>query len=143
MRHGRFGALAGAALVVVLGASGCAGQPLTRATQAARVTVGDETISTRAPTCGQQEMYRSIDIRDIGSRIQAVVLIKGDTAIPQWVKLRDVNGFTGSFWKGGVGDAHAIFAQRRFTITGSAYGINSSNNPNRVTTTTFAIIADC
>ena len=62
--------------------------------------------------------------------------------IPQWVKIRNVGGFTGSFWQGGVGDAHVDLAQNAYTITGSAYGINNSN-PNKVVTTDFKITAEC
>ncbi len=60
----------------------------------------------------------------------------------QWVKIRNVDGFTGSFWQGGVGDAHADLTNSAYTITGSAYGINSSN-PNKVVTTDFKIVAEC
>jgi hypothetical protein len=62
--------------------------------------------------------------------------------IPEWVKIRNYHGFTGSFWKGGVGDAHANMGHNSLTITGSACGINS-DNPDKVTTTDFEITADC
>ena len=71
-----------------------------------------------------------------------MVLISSDRVIPEWVKIRNVDGFTGSFWQGGVGDARAGLAGSAYTITGSAYGINSSN-PNKVVTTDFAITAEC
>ena len=70
------------------------------------------------------------------------MLLSGETVIPQWVKIRNVGGFTGSFWQGGVGDAHVDLAQSAYTITGSAYGINNSN-PNKVVTTDFKITAEC
>lgn len=141
MQKSRFVALAGAALVVVAGASACS-ETQTQATKAARVIISGNTLSTRAPTCGQQQMYRSIDIRDADSRIQAVVLLKADKVLPQWVKIHNFDGFNGSFWKNGVGDAQATLAQHKFTITGNAYGINSSN-PNKVTTESFTIITEC
>ena len=140
MRKDRFVAIVGAALVVV-GASGCS-QAQTRSEKLARVTVGGNTFTTNAPMCTQQEMYRTIAIGDLGSRIEAVVLLDGNKVLPQWVKIRDFEGFTGSFWKGGVGDAHADIAQRKFTITGSAFGINRSS-PNKATTTDFNITAVC
>ena len=71
-----------------------------------------------------------------------MVLLSGKRAIPQWVKIRDIDGFTGSFWQGGVGSAHADVSNTAYTITGSAYGINS-NNPNKVVTTDFKITAEC
>jgi hypothetical protein len=58
------------------------------------------------------------------------------------VKIRNIDGFTGSFWEGGVGSAHVDATNNAYTITGSAYGINSSN-PNRVITTDFKITAEC
>ena len=59
---------------------------------------------------------------------------------PQWVKIRNFGGFTGSFWQGGVGDARVDVDNGAYTITGSAYGINSSN-PNKVVTTDFKLTA--
>ena len=58
------------------------------------------------------------------------------------MKIRDIGAFSGSFWQGGVGDAQAEVTNGSYTITGSAYGINSSN-PNKVVTTDFKITAEC
>jgi hypothetical protein len=58
------------------------------------------------------------------------------------LKIRNIDGFTGSFWEGGVGNAHVDLSNSAYTITGSAYGINSSN-PNKVITTDFKISAEC
>jgi hypothetical protein len=88
------------------------------------------------------QSYRTIDIRDRDGQVEAVVLLSGYRAIPQWVKIRNVDGFTGSFWEGGVGSAHVDVINSAYTITGSAYGINSSN-PNKVITTDFKISAEC
>jgi hypothetical protein len=74
--------------------------------------------------------------------VEAVVVLSGYQAIPQWVKIRNVDGFTGSFWKGGVGDARADVTNSAYTISGSAYGISSSN-PNKTVTTDFKIVAEC
>jgi hypothetical protein len=71
-----------------------------------------------------------------------VVLVSAYRVIPQWVKIRDIGGFSGSFWQGGAGDAQAEVTNGAYTITGSAYGINSSN-PNKVVTTDFKITAEC
>ena len=53
-----------------------------------------------------------------------------------------IDGATHSFWEGGVGSAHVDLSNSAYTITGSAYGINSSN-PNKVVTTDFKITAEC
>jgi hypothetical protein len=88
------------------------------------------------------QSYRTIDIRDRDGQVEAVVLLSGYRAIPQWVKIRNIDGFTGSFWEGGVGSARVDLTDSVYTITGSAYGINSSN-PNKVITTDFKISAEC
>jgi Mycobacterium 19 kDa lipoprotein antigen len=139
--------IAGAATGLILAAAiaGCgAAQTIPR--HAARLTIDGNTHTTRPPACSQMQGYRTIEVVDHGGdpdgRVEAVVLLSGDRVIPQWVKIRNVSGFTGSFWQGGVGDAHVDLAHNTYTITGSAYGINNSN-PNRVVTTDFKLIAEC
>jgi Mycobacterium 19 kDa lipoprotein antigen len=127
--------------MVVATVAGCAQAPTTPL-RAARLTLDGATHTTRPPACSQIQSYRTIDIRDENGQVEAVVLLGGNRAIPQWVKIRDIDGFTGSFWQGGVGSAHADVSNTAYTITGSAYGINS-NNPNKVVTTDFKITAEC
>jgi hypothetical protein len=137
----RLVAKAGIALVVVATIAGCA-EAETIPRKAARLTIDGNTHSTRPPACSQDQSYRTIDIREHDGRVEAVVLLSGDRVIPKWVKLRNIDGFTGSAWQGGVGDAHVDLAKNAYTITGSAYGINS-NNPNKVVTEDFKITAEC
>jgi hypothetical protein len=142
--HNRLVARAAVALVLVATIAGC-GTAETIPRHAARLTIDGNTHTTRPPACSQDQGYRTIDIRDDDGRVEAVeavVLLSGDKVIPQWVKIRNVGGFTGSFWAGGVGDAHVDLAHNTYTITGSAYGINNSN-PNKVVTTDFKISAEC
>jgi hypothetical protein len=129
------------AFVVVAGVAGCA-QAQTTPLRAARLTIDGATHTTRPPACSQMQSYRTIDIRDRDGQVEAVVLLRGDRAIPQWVKIRNIDGFTGSSWEGGVGSAHVDVTNNAYTISGSAYGINS-NNPNKVITTDFKISAEC
>lgn len=128
-------------LIAATGVAGC-GQTETVPRKAARLTIDGATRTTRPADCRQDQSYRTIDIRDQNGQVEAVVLQSGYRAIPQWVKIRNIDGFTGSFWLGGVGDAHAEVTNRAYTIAGSAYGINDSN-PNRVVTTDFKIAAEC
>ncbi len=130
-----------AVAIVVAGVAGCANAPTTPRA-AAHLTIDGATHTTRPAQCSQQQEYRTIDIRDRDSQLEAVVLLSGYRAIPQWVKIRNFGGFTGSFWQGGVGDAHVDLNNSSYTITGSAYGINTSN-PNKVITTDFRLTADC
>jgi Mycobacterium 19 kDa lipoprotein antigen len=139
--HNRLVARIGVALVLGATIAGCA-QAETVPRRAARLTIDGNAHNTRPPACSQNQSYRTIDIREHDGRVEAVVLLSGDRVIPQWVKIRNVDGFTGSFWEGGVGDAHVDLAKNTYTITGSAYGINNSN-PNKVVTTDFKIAAEC
>ena len=127
--------------LVIASVAGCA-QAETTPRKAAHLTIDGATHTTRPPACSQDQSYRTIDIRDHDGQVEAVVLLSGYRAIPQWVKIRNIDGFTGSFWEGGVGDAHTDVTNGAYTITGSAYGINSSH-PNKVVTTDFKIIAEC
>jgi hypothetical protein len=129
------------AFVVVASVAGCT-QAETTPRKAAHLTIDGSTHAMRPPACSQIQSYRTVDIRDHGGQVEAVVQLSGYRAMPQWVKIRNVDGFTGSFWEGGVGDAHADVTNSAYTITGSAYGINSSN-PNKVITTDFKITAEC
>lgn len=126
---------------VVAGIAGCsAAQTVPR--KAARLTIDGATHTTRPPSCRQDQMYRTINIPDHDGGVEAVVLLSGYRVMPQWVKIRNVDGFTGSYWQGGVGDAHVDLTNDAYTITGRAYGINSAN-PNKVVTTDFKIVAEC
>lgn len=127
--------------VLAAGVAGCA-EPQTTPRAAAHLTIGGAGHAARPPACSQVQSYRTIDIRDRDGQVEAVVLLSASRAIPQWVKIRNVDGFTGSFWQGGVGDAHVDVTNNAYTITGSAYGINSGN-PNKVVTTDFKITAEC
>jgi hypothetical protein len=133
--------LVAVAFVLVASVAGCA-EPQTTPHAAAHLTIDGASHAARPPACSQVQSYRTIDIRDRDGQVEAVVLLSASRAIPQWVKIRNVDGFTGSFWQGGVGDAHVDVTNSAYTITGSAYGINSSN-PNKVITTDFKITAEC
>jgi hypothetical protein len=130
-----------ATVAVVVSVAGC-GATQTVSRRAARLTIDGATHTSSPPACRQDQMYRTINIRDRDGGVEAVVLFSGLRTMPQWVKIRNVSGFTGSFWQGGVGDARVDVTNDAFTITGSAYGINSGN-PNKVVTTDFKIVAEC
>jgi hypothetical protein len=130
-----------AVFFVVAGVAGCGSGPTTPRA-AGHLTIDGATHTTRPAQCSQLQGYRTIDIRDHDSQVEAVVLLSGYRAIPEWVKIRNFGGFTGSFWQGGVGDARVDVDNGAYTITGSAYGISSSN-PNKVVTTDFKLTAEC
>ncbi|MEC4765653.1 lipoprotein LpqH [Mycobacterium sherrisii] len=126
---------------LVAAAAGCATAQNTPL-GAAHLTINGVGHAARPPACSQLQSYRTIDIPDRDGHVEAVVLLSASRAIPQWVKIRNIDGFTGSFWLGGVGDAHVDVNDNAYTIAGSAYGINSAN-PNKVVTTDFKITASC
>lgn len=128
-------------VATVVSVAACSAAPTTPR-RAARLTIDGATHTTRPPSCRQDQMYRTITIPDRDGGVEAVVLLSGYRVMPQWVKIRNVDGFSGSVWQGGVGDAHVDLNNDAYTITGSAYGINSSN-PNKVVTTDFKIVAQC
>jgi Mycobacterium 19 kDa lipoprotein antigen len=136
--HNRLVALA---VLVIASVAGCA-ESQTVSRKAAHLTIDGATHTTPPAACSQDQGYRTVDIPDRDGKVEAVVLLSGDRVIPQWVKIRNIDGFTGSFWEGGVGNAHADVTRSAFTITGSAYGINTSN-PNKAVTTDFTITAEC
>ena len=137
----RLPALALVLIAAVAGVAGCA-QAQTTPRKAAHLTLHGATHTTPPPACSQFQSYRTVEIRDHDGGIEAVVLLSGYRAIPQWVKIRNIDGFTGSFWEGGVGDARADVTNDSYTIAGSAYGINRSD-PNKTVTTDFKITAEC
>jgi hypothetical protein len=136
---------AGVGLAVAAVVGGCA-SPQTVPRKAARLTLDGNTHVTSPAACtrvGEDTgQYQTIELRDRGGHVEVTVLLSGDRAMPKWVKIRNIDGFNGSAWEGGVGQTHVDLVKRTYTITGSAYGINS-NNPNKVVTTDFKIVADC
>jgi hypothetical protein len=94
------------AMLVVAGVAGCS-DTQTVSRKAAHLTIDGATRTTSPAACSQDQAYRTIDISDGDGKVEAVVLLSGDKVIPQWVKIRNFDGFTGSFWQGGVGNAHA------------------------------------
>lgn len=130
-------------LAGVVGAVAGCGDTQTVPLKAAHVTIGGNAVTARPPACSQIESYRTIDIRDHDGHIQAVVMFSGDRVIPQFVKISNIDGFSGSAYKGGVGDAKVDLVKNTYTITGHASGIDTRENPNKVVTQDFKISAEC
>lgn len=107
----------------------------------ARVTIGGETRTVGDIACSEFQGYWTIDVRRDAGDIEAVVLLDGATIKPQWVKISDFGGFTGSAWTGGVGNAVASLAGATFTIAGTAEGLSADSL--KPETTNFKIVAEC
>lgn len=108
---------------------------------AAKLTLGGEEQTLPRLTCTQFKWW-SIAMSDGERSLSAAVdLWEGDSTA-KFVKIRDIDGFTGSYWEGGVGNATTTFADGIFTITGDVYGI-SDREPNKTTTIPFELVAPC
>jgi ipoprotein LpqH len=147
----RFVAVAGAAFMVVAGIAGCSSQqatpqppgslpPLT-----AHVSInGKDAGTTHTVNCSQVDRYMTIDTgtKDGGATAVVESVDSGSKISAQSVQIRNLGGFTGSYWTGVVGDANAGIAGTTYTITGTADGFNS-DAPDKRVTGTFQIKAAC
>ena len=70
------------------------------------------------------------------------MLKAGNSPNPQFVQIRDLGGFTGSYWKYTTGDADLRIDGSEFRLTGTAVGY-TSEQPNKTSSATFAITTNC
>jgi hypothetical protein len=131
------------AAVLVVGAAGCGGQPPALGGTTAKVTInGESTGGPHAVRCSQTGWAWTIETPDDAKGFQATI-DTGDTVTVQSVDFRDFGGFTGSYWKGNIGEAKLDNAGGgKYTITGSADGAFTDNPSNEVSAT-FRIEANC
>lgn len=140
----RLAKVAGAASVAFC-LTGCSAPPQVTSEQSATVTVGGSTVSPEQVSCDRWQWFWTIDVGDASHGAEAVFLLNGTAATAKWVKIRDLDGFTGSYWEGGAGSqvpATVSVAGTRYTIAGNAYGYGP-NNPNKPGTESFRIVASC
>jgi len=114
---------------------------------------GQDAGTTHSVDCNQAEQYFTITTGDRAVRGASTLTANGVTAVVEStdsgskmaaksVQIRNVGGFTGSYWQGQVGNAEAKLAGTTFTITGTADGFNATDPSDR-TTATFQIKAGC
>jgi ipoprotein LpqH len=131
-----------AAAALVAGVTGCGGQPSALGSTTAKVTInGQSTGGPHAIRCSQTGWTWIIETPDEAKGFTAVV-DTGDTVAAQSVDFRDFGGFTGSYWKGNIGEAEITGSDGKYTINGSADGA-FTDNPSNAVTATFRIEADC
>ncbi|KUI28541.1 hypothetical protein AU196_09125 [Mycobacterium sp. IS-1742] len=136
-----------AALTVVLsaGLTGCSEQkstepPVTRAT----VTVNDIAVGPLVPRCERQQRYLSVRAGDPPGEITGVVDVGGARPVAKWVKIRDLGGFTGDAWEGGVGNIATVRNDGRITeVTGTAYGVYTARPHELARTARFSMTVQC
>jgi lipoprotein LpqH len=82
-------------------------------------------------SCTQVGWSHTFDIGDKSSGTTAVV-DTGDEVKARMVEIRNVNGFSGTFAQGTLGNANARVAGDTFTITGTALGYTADKPRNQV-----------
>jgi Mycobacterium 19 kDa lipoprotein antigen len=136
-----------AAMTVVLsaGLTGCSDQqetapPVSRAT----VTVNGTAVGPLVPRCERQQRYLSIQAGDPPGEITGVLDVDGVRPVAKWVKIRDLGGFTGDFWEGGVGGIETVRNDGGTTeLAGAAYGVYTARPHELAQTARFSMEVQC
>jgi lipoprotein LpqH len=154
-----------AASAVVAGIAGCSSStspqpPGTLPADTAHVTVnGQSAGNMRDITCGQvgdgalgtknSNQYVTIETGDQTTGWSAVVQSVltpdapgGFKLATKSVEIRNLGGFTGSYWQGLTGNADAAVTGNTYKISGTVDGFNT-DQPNKRATATFEIKAAC
>lgn len=136
-----------AAVVLAVGVTaGCAFPPPTSQPDAvlqntATVSInGQPTGERHYVTCKKTRWLLTIDSLDDAAGFTALIDTDG-APDAKFVKIRDLDGFTGSAWEGGVGEATAKRDDRTITLTGTGYGVRS-DDPGPATAA-FTITMSC
>jgi len=138
----RSAAKLGAATVMALSAVACTAHSSALGTHMVRVAInGEDTAVTHPVRCEQVNWLWTIDTLVEEPGLSAMVQT-GPEVDARSVQIRDLGGFTGSFWEGTTGKATADVDQGTFTITGVAEGFYV-DAPNERSTATFRITTNC
>jgi ipoprotein LpqH len=135
----RFGAIAGA---VSLGVAmvGCSSTSQELSTPDARVVINGKGDNYQV-TCFQSGRSWTIETLEEEPGFTANV-DTGDVVTAEAVDIRNIGGFTGTFWEGNIGKAEAKVGQGQFTISGDGEG-SFADKPNHRVSATFDITANC
>ena len=120
----------------------CTSRPPTQLSSTASVTVNGNETKFNIVKCGQVEWTRTIDIGGDFAGAKVVVDERAEPAFAESVHIRNLNGFTGMYSRGGQGDADTSLSGDRFTISGTAHGYKA-DKPNEPATATFKIVTAC
>lgn len=112
----------GTLIVVAALSTACSTAARTPQVPDSTVPVGDATIAFDAIRCTRSQSYLTV----AGHRDRADVTIVLDVSDVEpkvaFARLRDVDGFSGDVWQGGVGRADLVSRGRDYVVNGSAYG---------------------
>lgn len=143
-------ALGAAAALLALGAAaGCTSttmpfemKPGVLPPGTAQLTVNGHDVGPKAAVqCVWNERLTTIKIGDEPSGAIAMVSNTDELAV-EWVRIRDLNGFTGSYNQGLGGKAQVRITSSTYQISGTADGFNSAS-PSRPATGKFTIGVSC
>jgi hypothetical protein len=143
----RFAVVAGAVLVIGATASCSSAAPPpaipgTIPAGTAEVTIdGQELATSRTVDCTFIQSLTTITTGSGAAGTKTVVDSAGGLDARS-VDIRDLGGFTGSYWHDLSGNATVAMAGRTFTITGTAEGF-TADNPSAHTAKPFSIRASC
>ncbi|ULE31611.1 lipoprotein LpqH [Mycobacterium sp. IDR2000157661] len=114
-------------IVLLAAAAGCGSEPAPRPDlgmprNTAQVSIdGRDTGKQYVVSCRKQQWQLSIDT--VGQDAGFTAMLDSDSDLnAEMVKIRDLGGFTGSAWRGGVGDVQAHRDAGILTINGTGYG---------------------
>lgn len=109
---------------------------------AARISIeGRDAATKHAIRCHHGQFWTTVEIGD-GSRGVVAVVRNSAGLTVESVQIRDVDGFTGSYWTGLGGRASATMSGPTLSVRGIADGF-WHNEPSRSATAGFEVAATC
>jgi ipoprotein LpqH len=127
-------------VLVVASCAGCSGSgKVTEKT--ARITVDNNTRTSHAITCSQVQWLLTANIAAAPANVRVLLKLESEKPKLESVNIENFAGFTGVS-DAGAGDAKAVFANGRYTITGTAEG-SQLNDPRVSVTAPFKIEVGC
>lgn len=130
-----------AAAVCALGA--CSAPPAALGTRTAEVVVNGDGNGTKYPVeCSQAGWTWLISTFDEAKPGFTASIQTGDAVDAHSVQIRDLEGFTGSYWQGTVGEGKATVDGDKITITGTAEG-SFADDPSGEANATYRIETTC
>lgn len=136
---GRF-VTAAVTVLVVASCAGCFGSDKVTA-KTARITVDNNTRTSHDVTCNQVQWLLTANIAAAPATVRVLLELDSEKPKIQSVNIDNFAGFTGVA-DVGAGDAKAVFADGRYTITGTAQG-SQLNDPRVSLTAPFKIEVGC
>ncbi|AFM16449.1 hypothetical protein Mycch_1655 [Mycolicibacterium chubuense NBB4] len=135
--------LLAALMISAAGLTGCSSSVQTAPSSHATLTVNGVTVDVDALRCGRVKSYLTVAGDQQQNEFTAVFDVSGSEPKMDWVKLRNVAGFSGDVWRGGVGDATAARRDDTYVVAGSAYGYFRSRPTELGVLAPFRIQARC